>query len=94
MLSVGRESNIRERDVVCHVCAWEGIGNRLSTGLVRIDESRMFLYAYCCPVCGGFEVSRKGKLLAFSSHNLTNQQQVSTTEDRRAGAGGRLFQWK
>jgi hypothetical protein len=92
ILSVGRETNIRGKEVVCRACSWEGIGDRLSTGLVRIEGSGMYLYAYRCPVCGGFELSRKGKLLSFGSQTLTNQQQIATTEDRRAG--GRLSQWK
>ena len=95
MLSVGREANIGEKDVVCHACTWEGLGNRLSTGLVRIEDSRMFLYAYRCPVCGGFELSRKGKLLAFSTQKLLNQQQTAMSEERRAGvAEGSLSEWK
>ena len=94
MLSVGRETNISEREVVCRVCSWEGIGQNLSTGLARIDGSEMFLYAYRCPVCSGFELSRKGKLLEFSSQHPANQQQTATAGNRHTGAGGGPSQWK
>jgi len=95
MLSVGRETDIREKDVVCLACSWEGIGSKLSTGLVRIENSRMFLFAYCCPTCGSFELSRKGKLLAFGPHNPMKQQQAAVAEEQRQGAAkGSLSQWK
>ena len=95
MLSVGRETDLRDKDVVCGVCSWEGIGSQLSTGLARIENSRMFLFAYRCPACSGFELSRKGKLLAFNPESLMKQQQADTAEERpEAGAGGSLSQWK
>ena len=95
MLSVGRETDLRDRDVVCRVCSWEGIGSQLSTGLARIEDSPMFLFAYRCPVCAGFELSRKGKLLTFGPQSLIIQQQAALAEDRsEGGAKGSLSQWK
>ena len=95
MLSVGRETDIREKDVVCRSCSWEGIGSQLSTGLVRIENSPMFLFAYRCPACAGFELSRKGKLLAFSPQDFVKQQQAARAEEpAEGGAKGSLSQWK
>jgi len=95
MMSVGREIDVENKDVVCRACSWEGVGSELSTGLVRIENSRMFLFAYRCPACAGFELSRKGKLLAFCPQDPVKQQQAATAEERpEAGSGGSLSQWK
>lgn len=67
MLSVGRETNIAARRFLCRECVWEGVGPALSTGLVRISHSDMYLCAYRCPECGSYDVASKGKLLAFAS---------------------------
>jgi hypothetical protein len=67
MLPVGREINIQTKKLVCRVCAWEGRGAELSSGLIRISHTDIYLYAYRCPECGSFDVASKGKLLAFRS---------------------------
>ena len=67
MLSVGREINIAAKRFICRECPWEGVGPDLSTGLVRISNSDIYLYSYRCPECGGYDVASKGKLLAFVS---------------------------
>jgi predicted Rdx family selenoprotein len=65
MLSVGREINIETKNLLCRKCAWQGRGAQLSTGLVRLSRSEIYVYAYRCPQCGSFDVASKGKLLAF-----------------------------
>jgi hypothetical protein len=65
MLLVGREIKIGRRDVVCRDCNWEGIGNNLLVGLIRIDSASIYLVAYHCPKCSSFDVAYKGKLLKF-----------------------------
>jgi hypothetical protein len=67
MLSVGREINIAAKRFLCRECVWEGVGPELSTGLVRISRSDIYLYSYRCPECGSYDVAAKGKLLAFAS---------------------------
>jgi len=67
MLSVGREINIASKRFLCRECPWEGVGPELSTGLVRISNSDIYLYSYRCPECGSYEIASKGKLLAFVS---------------------------
>jgi hypothetical protein len=67
MLSVGREIGIETKKLVCRECAWEGRGSELSTGLIRINQSAIYVYAYRCPGCGSFDMAAKGKLLAFRS---------------------------
>ncbi|HWN99254.1 MAG TPA: hypothetical protein VNS63_08295 [Blastocatellia bacterium] len=67
MLSVGREINITARSLICGECAWEGGGPELKTGLVRINLSDIYLYSYRCPDCGSYDLTLKGKLLAFAS---------------------------
>ena len=67
MLSVGREINIPAKRFLCRECVWEGLGPGLSTGLVRITHSDIYVYAYRCPECGSYDVAMKGKLLAFAS---------------------------
>ena len=69
MLSVGREINIAARHFLCRECVWEGAGPSLSSGLVRISGSDMYLYAYRCPECGSYDVASKGKLLAFAARH-------------------------
>jgi Zn finger protein HypA/HybF involved in hydrogenase expression len=69
MLSVGREINIAEKRFLCRECVWEGAGPELSTGLVRISRSDIYLYSYRCPECGSYDVALKGKLLAFASRS-------------------------
>lgn len=83
MLSAAREINIKEREVVCRRCAWEGVGCQLSTGLIRITQAVAYLYAYRCPACGSFDVSRKGKLLEFRSPRTLNQGQEDVTMLKR-----------
>jgi len=65
MLSVGREINIESKNLLCRKCAWQGRGAELSTGLVRVSRSDIFVYAYRCPQCESFDLASKGKLLAF-----------------------------
>jgi len=67
MLSVGREINIETKTLLCRKCDWQGRSVQLSTGLVKISRSEIFMYAYRCPECGSFDVVSKGKLLAFRS---------------------------
>jgi predicted Rdx family selenoprotein len=67
MLSVGREINIETKTLLCRKCDWQGRGVELSTGLVRISHSDIYIYAFRCPECGSFDVVSKGKLLAFTS---------------------------
>ena len=67
MLSVGREIHIENKNLLCRKCAWQGCGAELSTGLVRVSQSDIYLYAYRCPECESFDLSSKGKLLAFRS---------------------------
>lgn len=67
MLSVGREINIETKTLLCRKCDWQGPSVQLSTGLVKINRSQIFMYAYRCPECGSFDVVSKGKLLAFRS---------------------------
>ncbi|MEN3333278.1 MAG: hypothetical protein V7641_2643 [Blastocatellia bacterium] len=63
MLSVGRALYIQDQPVICLEC--EGIGAQLSTGHLQAWKMRGYVYAYCCAVCGTFEVRRKAKVLAF-----------------------------
>jgi hypothetical protein len=81
MLPVGREINIQTKKLVCRVCAWEGRSAELSTGLVRISHTDIYLYAYRCPECGSFDVASKGKLLTFRS------RVASATRDTMQGRG-------
>jgi len=75
MLPVGREVNIQTKNLICRECAWEGRGAELSSGLIRITYTDIYLYAYRCPECGNFDVASKGKLLSFKS------RVASTTRD-------------
>ncbi|MEK6406733.1 MAG: hypothetical protein AABN34_07205 [Acidobacteriota bacterium] len=65
MLSVGREINIETKNLLCRKCAWQGRGVELPAGLVRINQTEIYLYAYRCPECGSFDLASKGKVLAF-----------------------------
>jgi hypothetical protein len=65
MLSVGREINIKSNNLLCRKCAWQGRGVELPTGLVRLNQTEIYLYAYRCPECGSFDLASKGKVLAF-----------------------------
>lgn len=67
MLSVGRELNISQRAVSCRACAWDGEGADLTTGLVPVACTGIFVYSYRCPACGSFNINRNGKLLQFRS---------------------------
>jgi hypothetical protein len=67
MLSVGREINIETKNLLCRKCAWQGPGADLSTGLVRVSHSDIYVYAYRCPECASFDLASKAKLLAFRS---------------------------
>ena len=67
MLSVGREINIENKNLLCRKCAWQGTGPELSTGLVRVSHSDIYVYAYRCPECASFDLASKAKLLAFRS---------------------------
>jgi hypothetical protein len=91
MLPVGREVNIRTKNLICRECAWEGRGAELSSGLIRITYTDIYLYAYRCPECASFDVASKGKLLSFRSRvasttHDSNQRDVDddATEDRVA----------
>jgi predicted Rdx family selenoprotein len=83
MLPVGREINIQTKKLVCRVCAWEGRSAELSTGLVRISHTDIYLYAYRCPECGSFDVASKGKLLTFRSRVAS-----ATHDTTQRNAGG------
>lgn len=74
MLSVGRELKIARKRVVCRTCSWEGFGAELSTGLIRIIPEPIYFYAYRCPGCGGFDLTRKGKLLLFRLRAIDPQE--------------------
>jgi predicted RNA-binding Zn-ribbon protein involved in translation (DUF1610 family) len=65
MLSVGREINIESKNLHCGKCAWQGHGPQLAKGLVRVNHSDIYVYAYRCPDCGSFDLASKGTLLAF-----------------------------
>jgi hypothetical protein len=87
MLSVGREINIETRNLLCRKCAWQGRGVELPTGLVRINQTEIYLYAYRCPECGSFDLLSKGKLLAFVPRILSVRQttiQPSADEERQS----------
>lgn len=83
MLSVGREINIEKRDTVCRECKWEGAGNQLSTGLIRINSTEIYVYAYRCPSCNSFNVAYKGKLLLFNLAGPVDQNQESKEKRQR-----------
>ena len=70
MLSVGREINIATKNLLCRKCGWQGRGNDLLTGLVRISQTEIYVYVYQCPECGSFDLLSKGKVLAFRASIL------------------------
>lgn len=74
MLSVGRELKIRDRRVVCKVCAWRGVGGELLAGLLRIASTAMYSYAYRCPECLSFDLASPGKVLQFRKHPLISTE--------------------
>jgi hypothetical protein len=82
MLSVGREIGIHTKRFVCRKCAWEGRGSELSTGLIRISQSAIYVYAYRCRGCGSFDMTAKGKLLAFRSHDASIAHESVERDDR------------
>jgi hypothetical protein len=69
MLSVGREINIENKDLLCRNCAWQGRAAELSTGLLRVNHTDIYLYAYRCPECESFDLASKGKVLVFRSRS-------------------------
>jgi hypothetical protein len=81
MLPVGREVNIQTKNLICRECAWEGRGAELSSGLIRITYTDIYLYAHRCPECGSFDVASKGKLLSFKP------RVASATRDTMQGRG-------
>ena len=92
----------------CRECVWEGAGTSLSTGLVRISRSDMYLYAYRCPECGSYAVASKGQLLAFAARQSSKAIEpiqendaaeaatphVSVNTAREGGRAGRLSSWR
>jgi hypothetical protein len=83
MLSVGREINVKKRQVACQTCGWEGVGEDLSTGLNRINRSKLLLYAYRCPCCDSFNVACKGKVLTFPPTRRIDTQPGSKPAEGR-----------
>jgi len=69
MLLVGRDINIDTKPILCRQCDWEGRARNLTTGLLRVTRSDIFLYAYRCPECASFDVCARGKLLEFRSRS-------------------------
>ncbi|HXG94741.1 MAG TPA: hypothetical protein VNN73_20535 [Blastocatellia bacterium] len=85
MLSIGREINISQKEVVCRKCHWEGAGSQLSIGLIEIAHTQMYLAAYRCPQCHSFDVNRKGKLLEFRLPRALDYQQTdAATRDENS----------
>ncbi|HTG15290.1 MAG TPA: hypothetical protein VK747_08480 [Blastocatellia bacterium] len=91
MLPVGREVNIQTKNLICRECAWEGRAAELSSGLIRITYTDIYLYAYRCPECGSFDLASKGKLLSFKSRvasathdNIQRDGDDEAAEDRVA----------
>ena len=86
MLSVGREINIENKDLLCRNCAWQGRATELSTGLLRVNHTDIYLYAYRCPECESFDLASKGKLLAFRSRSTMTipDEIVQSPDDRRS----------
>jgi len=87
MLSVGREINIETRNLLCRKCGWQGCGFELPTGLARINQSQIYLYAYRCPECGSFDLAARGKLLAFRTRKRSvppDIMQKSADDERQS----------
>jgi hypothetical protein len=98
MLSVGRELDINEKAVSCRACAWEGDGADLSTGLVPVISAAIYVYAYRCPACRSFNITRKAKLLQFRSpfaaSHQNDEQGLSTLAHTRFGmVEGKTRRW-
>ena len=74
MLSVGRELEITDKHIVCLKCLWHGAGAELSAGLVQVTSTPMYCYAYRCPKCLSFNLTRKGKLLQFGKRAILDQE--------------------
>jgi len=91
MLSVGREINIESSNLLCRKCAWQGRGAELSTGLVRVNHTDIYLYAYRCPQCESFDLASKGKLLAFRLRVTSASQDTVelSADDERQSAESR-----
>ena len=85
MLSVGREINIGRDGVVCRECAWEGVGSSLSTALARIAAA-IYLYAYRCPDCGSFDLTRKGRVLEFRLQSAADRESDPATSSATQNA--------
>ena len=86
MLSVGREISIETKNLLCGKCAWQGCGHDLPTGLVRISQTDIYLYAYQCPECRSFDLLSKGKVLAFRPsipNVLPDTIQLSAIDERQ-----------
>ena len=81
MLSVGREIKIQTKKFVCRECTWEGRGPELATGLIRISQSAIYVYAYRCPACGSFDMAAKGKLLEFRAHDVSIARESVKRDD-------------
>ena len=75
MLWVGRELEIRTRGIVCQECSWRGAGAELSTGLVRINSTAMYFYAYRCPECLSFDLAKPARLLQFKRRSSTANEE-------------------
>ena len=96
MLSVGRELNISEKAVSCRACEWEGDGADLSTGLIPVVSAAIYVYAYRCPACGSFNITRKAKLLPFRSPFAARQPETglpTLTHTMSAKTEGKTRRW-
>lgn len=91
MLSVGREINIESKNLLCRKCAWQGHGVELPAGLVRINQTEIYLYAYRCPECGSFDLLSKGKVLAFRPRipSVTPDTLQTSADDERQSVESR-----
>jgi hypothetical protein len=92
MLSVGREINIESKNLLCRKCAWQGCGAELSTGLVRVNHTDIYVYAYRCPECESFDLASKGKLLAFRSRLASapaDKIEPTADDERQSGESRR-----
>jgi hypothetical protein len=84
MLSVGREINIETKNLLCRKCAWQGPGAELSTGLVRVSHSDIYVYVYRCPECASFDLASKAKLLAFRSRLISDTIEQGSEDERQS----------
>ena len=82
MLSVGRKHNLDGEVIFCRTCLWNGSRTLLQTGLVPIKDSKIHLFAYRCPQCGGFDLGVSGKLLSFTvQHGRENIEEHHPLEN-------------